>query len=131
MCFYLVAVGFLCFNNFHSVPDIRTQFLNIPTDKVVHFCMFLPFPVLAFFCYDKVTNKPWQALLLAMATFIAGAAIAGGTELIQEFLPYREGDLKDYAADLIALAVSSTAVFIADLRQMREKSRQCEKESNS
>ena len=47
MLLYVVAVAYLCFANFHKLPEVPKTFLGIPMDKIVHFCMFFPFPILA------------------------------------------------------------------------------------
>ena len=44
---YLAAVAFLCFGQFSSSQDVPMDLWGIPTDKVVHFLMFFPFPLLA------------------------------------------------------------------------------------
>lgn len=112
---YLAAIAFLCFMHADKLPDMQKTFLGIPADKVAHFLMFLPFPILAFLAYDHVTNKVWSAVLFAVLTFAVGAAIAWGTEYIQGMLPYRSRDVADFRADLLALGISTLGVFITDL----------------
>lgn len=112
---YLAAIAFLCFMHADKLPDMQKTLFGIPTDKVAHFLMFLPFPILAFLAYDHVTNKVWSAVLFAVLTFAVGAAIAWGTEYIQGMLPYRSRDVADFRADLLALGISSLGVFITDL----------------
>ena len=112
---YLAAIAFLCFMHADKIPDMQKTLFGIPTDKVAHFLMFLPFPILAFLAYDHVTNKVWSAVLFAVLTFAVGAAIAWGTEYIQGMLPYRSRDVADFRADLLALGISTLGVFITDL----------------
>lgn len=112
---YLAAIAFLCFMHADKIPDMQKTLFGIPTDKVAHFLMFLPFPILAFLAYDHVTNKVWSAVLSAVLTFAVGAAIAWGTEYIQGMLPYRSRDVADFRADLLALGISTLGVFITDL----------------
>lgn len=112
---YLAAIAFLCFMHADKIPDMQKTLFGIPTDKVAHFLMFLPFPILTFLAYDHVTNKVWSAVLFAVLTFAVGAAIAWGTEYIQGMLPYRSRDVADFRADLLALGISSLGVFITDL----------------
>ena len=112
---YLAAIAFLCFMHADKLPDMQKTFLGIPADRVAHFLMFLPFPILAFLAYDHVTGNIWKALLFAALTFAVGAGIAWGTEYIQGLLPYRSRDLADLKADLLALAVSTVGVFIIDV----------------
>ena len=112
---YLAAIAFLCFMHADKIPDMQKTLFGIPTDKVAHFLMFLPFPILAFLAYDHVTNKVWSVVLFAVLTFAVGAAIAWGTEYIQGMLPYRSRDVADFRADLLALGISTMGVFITDL----------------
>lgn len=112
---YLAAIAFLCFMHADKIPDMQKTLFGIPTDKVAHFLMFLPFPILVFLAYDHVTNKVWSAVLFAVLTFAVGAAIAWGTEYIQGMLPYRSRDVADFRADLLALGISTLGVFITDL----------------
>ena len=112
---YLAAIAFMCFMHADKLPDMQKTFLGIPADKVAHFLMFLPFPILAFLAYDHVTNKFWSALLFSVLTFAVGAAIAWGTEYIQGMLPYRSRDMADLRADLLALGISTLGVFITDV----------------
>lgn len=112
---YLAAIAFLCFMHADKIPDMQKTLFGIPTDKVAHFLMFLPFPILTFLSYDHVTKKVWSAVLFAVLTFAVGAAIAWGTEYIQGMLPYRSRDVADFRADLLALGISTLGVFITDL----------------
>ena len=118
---YLAAIAFLCFMHADKLPDMQKTLLGIPSDKVAHFLMFLPFPILAFLAYDHVTNKFWSAVLFAVLTFAVGAGIAWLTEYIQGFLPYRSRDLSDFRADLIALGISTLGVFITDITHLPKR----------
>jgi len=121
MLLYVLAVAYLCFANFHKLPDVPKSFLGIPMDKIVHFCMFFPFPILAFFAYDKLTQTPWQALAALLSICAFGGIFAGLTELIQGMLPYRGQDINDFGADLLAIAVSGLLVFVYDVSKMKKK----------
>ena len=55
--FYVAAVLFLCFAHFEQTPAIEWSLWGIPSDKVVHFCMFFPFPILAFLAFDRYTDS--------------------------------------------------------------------------
>ena len=117
---YLVTVLVLCFANFSSVPEVQKEFLGIPTDKIVHFCMFFPFPCLAFMAFDKHTDSLRSSAFWAVGTFLAGCVIAAATEWGQARLTtWRSGDGTDFIADLAALAVSSLLVFFIDIRKQR------------
>ena len=121
MIIYLAAVGFLCFANFHKLPSVPKMLFGIPIDKVVHFCMFFPFPILAFLAYDRLTKTPWQALAALISICAIGCAFAGMTEVVQDFLPYRVKDLNDFGSDCLAVGIASVLVFIVDVSKMKKE----------
>ena len=112
---YLVAVLVLCFAKFPSTDDVPKELWGIPMDKVVHFLMFFPFPLLAYLAFDRYREKRWSAVPWAVVAFLGGGAFAAFTELVQSRLAYRSGDPADFQADALALAAGSVIVLIAIL----------------
>ncbi len=118
---YIAGVLFLCFGHFDTAPDIPTSFLGIPMDKVVHFTMFFPFPILAFLAFDQFTESIRSTLLFTGITFLTGVLLALGTEWGQARLTtYRSGDPLDLAADLTALILSSLLVIVWDIHKQKK-----------
>ena len=118
---YLVAVLVLCFGQFKDAPSIPWTLLGIPSDKLAHFCMFFPFPILAFLAFDKYTETPRSTFLFSGITFLVGVALAFGTEGGQAHLTtYRSGDPLDWVADVSALFISTLIVIIWDLLKQRK-----------
>ena len=118
---YLAAVLVLCFAQFKSTPDVPTSFLGIPTDKVVHFCMFFPFPILAFLAFDRYTDSVRSTLLFSGITLLVGFLLAWGTEWGQAHLTdYRSGDPLDLLADGTALVLSTLLVIFLDIRKQKK-----------
>jgi VanZ family protein len=117
---YLAAVAFLCFGRFDSSQDVPMDLWGIPTDKVVHFLMFFPFPLLACLAFGGYRGKPGRAVWKTAAAFLAGCAFAAGTEWVQTRLPYRSGDPADFRADALALLLSSILVLILVLAKHRK-----------
>lgn len=118
---YLAAVLVLCFGQFKDAPSIPWTLLGIPSDKLVHFCMFFPFPILAFLAFDKYTETPRSTFLFSGITFLVGVALAFGTEWGQAHLTtYRSGDPLDWLADISALFISTLIVIIWDLLKQRK-----------
>ena len=111
---YLAAVLYLCFGNFSDMSSVAKHFLGIESDKVVHFLMFLPFPILFYMAFGWRTRNPWHSMLMALAILALGCLIAAGTELVQELIPYRAADIADFMADFLALCISSTVTFFVD-----------------
>ena len=106
---YLVAVLTLCVINLSSMPEVPTTFLGIELDKVAHFLMFLPLPVLFYLSFDG------KAAAIIGASILAGLTLAGTTEWIQSFLTYRSMDIDDFFADIIGLlsGAALTGIFVA------------------
>ena len=117
---YVVAVAVLCFARFPSTPDVPREFMGIPMDKLVHFLMFFPFPLLAFLAFDRWTVKFRQSVLWSLGSFLVGGAFAAATELVQSRLPWRSGDPADFKADLIALGAATLLVFLIDIWKQRK-----------
>lgn len=119
---YVAGVLFLCFFNFDNTPSVPTSFLGIPTDKIAHFAMFFPFPILAFFAFDRFTETVKSTLIFTGVTFIIGLLLALGTEWGQAHLTeYRNGDSFDFMADSLALLLSSILVAVVDIAKQGKK----------
>lgn len=114
---YLAVLMYLCFGNFQGIPQEPRSLFGIEGDKVVHFLMFLPFPILSYFAFSFPTRKAWHSLLLTLCILAVGSAFAAGTEFIQDYIPYREGDTADFMADFLAMCLSSAAVLPIDLNK--------------
>lgn len=119
-CLYLAGVLFLCFGHFESTQDFPNTFLGIPMDKVVHFCLFFPFPILAFLAFDRFTETVRATLRFTGITFLAGLLMALGTEWGQASLTtHRAGEPLDLLADTIGLILGSLLVLWLDIRKQR------------
>ena len=114
---YLTVLMYLCFGKFDSLPTEPRNLFGLEGDKVVHFLMFLPFPVLSYFAFPMRTRKAWHSLLLAVFFLAADSVLAAGTEFIQGFIPYREADTADFGADFIGLCISAALVLTIDLKK--------------
>ncbi len=118
---YLAAVLFLCFGRFENTPDVPWSFLGIPSDKLVHFCMFFPFPILAFLAFDKYTETPRATFLYSGLTWVLGMLLALGTEWGQAHLTtWRSGDPMDLLADGLSITISTLIVIIWDLSKQKK-----------
>lgn len=112
---YILAVAFLCFNNFSGVQhDIPLMILGIPTDKIVHFCMFFPFPILAWYSIDRVPEGMVESIGKIISFAAYGCLFAGLTEIIQGMMPYRSEDINDFYADMLAIGISSLVILFTN-----------------
>lgn len=118
---YIAAVLVLCFAHFEQTPSVEWSLMGIPSDKIVHFCMFFPFPILAFFAFDRYTESVRSTLLFSGAALLVGLLLAWGTEWGQAHLTdYRSGDPLDLVADGTALVLSTLLVIYLDLRKQKK-----------
>lgn len=103
-CIYLAAVALLCFLKPSSLPemDVKT-FLGLPIDKVLHFLMFLPYPVLAGLSFISHKQKLGWNIVVLMSLAAVGIGMAYGTEVIQSHTEYRSYEIEDFYADLIGI----------------------------
>lgn len=112
---YFLAVLYLCFGHISTDENLPVEMFGIPFDKVVHFCMFLPFPVFGTLAFAG--KKPWRALSFSI---ILGVVAATSIELLQSVLTeYRGTDIWDLVANLTAIVTGSllTSAFLAVRRK--------------
>ena len=122
---YLGAVVYCCFGHFSDLTEIGSDSLfGIPADKIVHFLMFFPFPVLCLLAFTRRTRRPLHTVLTVGGVFLTGCAIAAATEIGQSLTDYRSADMLDFAADTAALAVSSVIVLFIDLHVIKKHKNQ-------
>ena len=106
-CLYLGAVAVLCFAHGDQLPDLPSTWFGIPSDKVAHALMFMPFPILSYQAFrPKRAENIWKAVTLTIFTF-TGAGVASATEKIQSMLAYRSYELQDLIADCIGLTAGA------------------------
>lgn len=116
---YVCAVCLICFADSASLPDLQHFIFGIPTDKIVHFIMFAPFPILSYLSFDHPSGKPGKSVLFVFLALLAGAFLAISTEVIQSYLPSRSMDIKDFYADAMALGASSIFILLVDLTRKK------------
>lgn len=116
---YIAAICLICFASSDSLPNIRRTLFGLDTDKVIHFIMFAPFPILAYLSFDHNTRKKGARILFVVISLIAGTAVALMTEALQFYIPSRTMDIKDFYADIMALGIVSVFVLAIDLTHKR------------
>ena len=84
---------------------------GIGVDKFVHFLMFLPFPILAYYSFSKEAK---------FVILLAGCIFALATECVQGMSEYRSFELGALAADMLGLISGSTITLIIYKRTNRK-----------
>ena len=120
-CVYLAAVGILCFIRPSDLPEVDTRtILGIPIDKVLHFIMFLPYPVLSGMVFIVRDGRTASGFIVMTILAITGIGIAYGTEVLQAHTGYRQYEIGDFYADMSGIA-AGTFIGFAYLTYLRLK----------
>ena len=113
-CLYIVAVAYLCFAKPDDIPQLPQLWLGLPADKVGHFLMFMPFPLLGYLAFEVKEMSVGRKLFLTAILIVFGIGMAIGTEYIQAQLEYRSSDSNDLLADGIGLVTGGifTSIYL-------------------
>lgn len=100
---YLISLGYLYFGNPSMDKEIPTVIWIIPLDKLAHFLMILPLPLLSFCSFFK--KDKWKTLFW---TFFISLILVTVLELTQSTVnPERQTELLDLVANIISLVTVS------------------------
>jgi len=108
---YVAVVAWLCFGTFKPSPDIPRKILGFPTDRVVHFLMFLPFPILGTLAFDF--RSWWRPL--AMSTFLANIVAFAFEQLQSRITSVRITDPKDLNANFLGITLGLLIAILIGL----------------
>lgn len=120
LCFYLGTVAYLCFAKPDDVPKLPELWFGLPADKVGHFLMFVPFPLLSYLVFSNDEMSTGKKLMLSAILAACGSGLAVGIELLQASLTYRSAETDDLLADGTGLATGAIAVFIYIMRRRNQ-----------
>ncbi|MCA1858398.1 VanZ family protein [Massilia oculi] len=85
-----------------SIPGARAEVGQFAPGVVLHGLAYAVLTVLWFF------GSTGSAAARAAKAVLAVALMGAGDELVQSFLPYRSGDIRDWMIDVSAALVSAT-----------------------
>ncbi|NMB36881.1 MAG: hypothetical protein GX993_02420 [Bacteroidales bacterium] len=107
---YIALLAFLSLASFAGI-DLginRKDILGIPIDKCIHFIMFLPYPILAYFASAR--KNFWKTLFFVGMT---GIIIAFVLELSQGiFTTDRVTDIWDLTANVLAILTGTLFLLL-------------------
>lgn len=108
---YVAVVAWLCFGTFKPDSSIPRTIFDIPTDKVVHFLMFLPFPILGTIAFDF---RSWWRTLSVM-TILANLAAFTFEQLQSRITTIRVTDPTDLNANFLGISLGLLIAIIIGL----------------
>ena len=119
---YILGLCFCCFWNFRGSIDLSTEWIGLPKDKVVHFLLFFPMPVMTYLAFPKLRNTPRRYLRFSIIVFICSIAFGAMTEAVQWLTGYRQCDWGDLLADCcgIAAAIAVLQIYEAFIKNWRD-----------
>ena len=112
MLLYIVTVCYLCFAKFPQNNDIPRTLFGFPSDKVVHFLMFFPFPILAYFAFHNARGKWYSMVGFLLIVAALGMLMSWCTEEVQGMLVYRCKDLDDFRADAAGIGLGALLILM-------------------
>lgn len=127
MVVYLIVVFYLCFHDFSdSGVSVPWSIWGIPTDKIIHFFMFLPSVPLFYLSLPENWLPSLKVKIpVLVGTCACGAAVAAFTELGQAFTAYRTSDISDFFFDMYAIGgmtvITMVIVIIVDVVRNHRK----------
>lgn len=114
---YLAIVLFCCLYDFSGTDlSISMTYFGIPTDKIVHFIMFLPYPFVAwmFLNFNRIIIINNRYILSAI--IISGFFLASFAEASQKlFTTWRSLDSYDLLANLSGIITGSLIIYLIKL----------------
>jgi VanZ family protein len=97
---YLILVIFVLTASIHPVARLnKIKILTIRLDYLLHFLLFIPWMILAYWRWAR-SGKDQTVFLLSSS---AGLFLAGITEVIQIFVPSRSFSLHDFTANSLGI----------------------------
>jgi len=124
--FFTYIIALICLMILTIKPDqmeIPKQLFGIQIDKIVHFILFFPYPILAWLTFNSSLREKIKSWTL-FAIFISGLLLATITEFAQLFNSTRSFDPKDMIANYSAiLAGIITIIFISLFKKIASQHR--------
>lgn len=110
---YIASVLFLSLYSFENTQvDLPKYFLGIPIDKIIHFIMYLPLPVLIWSVlvdfYPSLYNKS-TALIISL---FASIFISTSTEILQNTTEFRQFEYLDLIANYLGVIIGLLSISI-------------------
>ena len=100
---YLTGLCFCCFWNFRGSIGLDNDLWGIRMDKVVHFLLFFPLPIVSYMAFPQLRNTSGRYLKFSILSVAAGVLLGAVIELIQGWSGYRSCGMADLLADFCGL----------------------------
>ena len=125
LCCYFAAVLLLLTARPEHMPEFQWLLWGIPADKIGHFLIFIPYPVIAYTAFRPADGGKLRRLMVLVAVLATGIALAMGTERLQGLIEYRSYEVEDFYADVLGMEVSGiiAALYIICKKEKKQNNR--------
>ena len=111
---YIFIVLFASLYSFKNTSvDLSGFILGIRADRLIHFIMFLPFPLFAWLAFGSAIKRYTDRFSMS-ALAISGLLISTITETLQTLNPNRDFDYIDLIANYSAIIIGTILVALID-----------------
>ncbi len=100
---YIIVILCLCLGSFQGPSGMWKTLWGIQMDKVIHFIMYLPYPLLALWAFYN--GEKWGRFLLIV--LLIGVGYSGAVELMQAlFTDSRSAEWGDLLANSLGMGTT-------------------------
>ncbi len=111
---YILIILFASLYSFKNTSvDLSGFILGIRADRLIHFIMFLPFPLFAWLAFGTTIKRHTHRLSISVL-LISGLLISTITEVLQTLNPNRDFDYIDLIANYSAIIIGTTLVALIE-----------------
>ncbi len=110
---YIASVLFLSLYSFENTQvDLPKYFLGIPIDKIIHFIMYLPLPVLIWSVLVDFYPSLYNKNIALIISLFASIFISTSTEVLQNTTEFRQFEYLDLIANYLGVIVGLFSISI-------------------
>ena len=109
---YLGAVAYLCFGHLSPDESLPRAIFGIPSDKIAHFGMFFPFPIIAIYAFHNSKGRAGRGGGVLARSGCLGRMLGMGTGLVRGTTDCRSSDMLGLVADSLGLMTGCVTVTV-------------------
>ncbi len=110
---YIASVLFLSLYSFENTQiDLPKFFLGIPLDKIIHFIMYIPLPILLWAVLIDFYPSYYHRGVALVIIFIISIILSTSTEILQKTTEFRQFEYLDLIANYLGVIIGLLSISI-------------------